>query len=359
MASLTISSAAERTLVSGSSRVTAAGESRPTGRRIDLRTAVLAFVIVGLGVAGTLPSAVYAKALASASLNIVDFSWYRVGGGPLGEDIVLTSLVLGGPPGPQQDTVLRGGSDEVALMGALNGVAVPAPSPPTTRSHLATGGLGPLEVGPACSNGTGPGCTANLNPIGTLGSQAVSGYSELDGYYAAVPGDKAGLSGGLRSDVSLLSGSTTGTANGEWTSVTSLRPNVTVDTYFRVEFAAQALARPDDVSDMAEARVLLEVSLSGSGITFGSQEILNLQTTDGDLQDNRTVFIYANTGNDPFTLVAGANNDYTLSVTATTMASAGTGPSNVPVPPAWSLVLAGLVPLVWRRRRTPATRLPL
>jgi hypothetical protein len=86
MASLRTSPAAVRALFSGSRSALASGAPQSSGRDsrargIALHSAVLALAMLGLGVLGALPTAVQAKALASASMSIVDFVWMNVNTG--------------------------------------------------------------------------------------------------------------------------------------------------------------------------------------------------------------------------------------------------------------------------------------
>jgi hypothetical protein len=288
MASLTISSAAERTLVSGSSRVTAAGESRPTGRRIDLRTAVLAFVIVGLVVAGALPPAAQAKALASASVEITSLVWKRaLGSSPAAGDPVLTTrFLLPQPPGQQpRETVLRGGTEFFQFSGDLDGAAY---SSFEQRDIGASTGLGPL-MADACE---GAGCPADLNPLTPPPVSDFSGnYGDVDGYFSNMANNLAipPLTQGVRSDLSLNT-LESGSSAGRWDSSTILDSTSAFNTYFEIEFEAHALAYADSSEQVANADASLVLSISGGQNALDvSWPVFALSSFSGEADYNKTL----------------------------------------------------------------------
>jgi hypothetical protein len=364
MASLTISSAAERTLVSGSSRVTAAGESRPTGRRIDLRTAVLALVIVGLVVAGALPSAAQATALASASVEIKSLVWRRAtGAAPSATDPILTTRFLLPPGQPAQQTVLRGGTEVFEFSGDLDG------SPYfefVQRSITAIDGLAPLTAGPECD---GPGCPSsdNFNPLTPPPVSDFAGnYGTVDGYFTSMPNNpsiQASLTQGVRSDVS-LNALESGSSAGRWDSSTILDSTGAFNTYFEIQFEAHALAYADSTDQVASADASLVLSISGNrdpnAINF-SWSVFALTSFSGEADYDKTLTGSLNSYDalGQFIRLAqtpSGTTSYNVRVVAETNASAGVP---VPLPGVVWLLGAGLISLAAVRARSAhRSRLP-
>jgi hypothetical protein len=364
MASLTISSAAERTLVSGSSRVTAAGESRPTGRRIDLRTAVLAFVIVGLVVAGALPPAAQATALASASVEIKSLVWRRAtGAAPSATDPILTTRFLNPAPPIQQqrETVLRGGTEFFEFSGDFDGAAYFSFD---ERSISGSAGLAPLTAGPNCE---GPGCPgpANLDPLTPPPVSDFAGnYGTVDGYFTSMPNNpsiQTSLTQGVRSDLSLNT-LESGSSAGRWDSSTILDSTSAFNTYFEIEFEAHALAYADSSEQVANADASLVLSISGGQNALDvSWPVFALSSFSGEADYNKTLIGSLNsyTALGDFIRLALTPDDktsYNVRVVARTNVSAGVP---VPLPGVVWLLGAGLMSLAAvRARRARRGRLP-
>jgi hypothetical protein len=246
MAFLRTSLAAVRALVSG---------SRP----------VLALAMLGLAVVGAMPAAVQAKALASASIEINRLVWYRaIGASPGASDPILTTRFLQPQPPsqPQQETVLRGGSEFFQFSGALDGEGYSAFA---DRFISTSAGLAPLTAGPECRGAGCPG-PSDFNPLLPPPISDFAGnYGAVDGYFSSMPNNPSittGLTQGVRSDVSLDSVES-GSSEGLWDSSTILDSIGTFNTYFIIEYAAQALAYADGPGYSSEAEAVLSLSVSG------------------------------------------------------------------------------------------------
>lgn len=313
---------------------------------------------LALAVAMSVPSAALGKALASASIDIQSFVWYvdvdgdGAAGGPNDPDDRVLTARYNFPPGGSTDVVLSGGGlGSIAHDAALGGASGFAPV--AERSITNSGGLTDMETGISC-RGTGcstsvvsPGFGAVTPPPTT---QAATGYGEVEGYFAAVSGVPEGVSGGLRSDVSLINPGSTGDAGdpdnpffptGVWSHSSTVRATGNFATYYAVTFAAQALAYTEDPDATANAAASLTLTFDGT-----PWRILDISADQGDPDPNveipsTTLYSYDSVG--VFDLVDAQS--YTVEVLATTSASATTPPAEAPVPGAFWLVIAGGLPL--------------
>jgi len=309
-------------------------------------------LLCGLLLASALPGSAFGKALASASLNITSFVWYVDVGddGNVDNDVPLTSRFL--LQSGSRNTTLRGASEYVLFDGDLNGTSLlgfgdrGVDSPPT-------GGLPAMHVdpsGPVCAGAGCPG-PADFNALTAPTSAAdvisefVSGYSEVSGYYAAIPGLPTGVTAGLRNDVSLTEPGTDGSLPAEWSSVSTVRANGDFSTYFRVEFAAQALAWSETAGDTASASVDLSVTFTGGGIDK-TWPIIQAATTAGNLTPGGVLYSFdSSAAGGNFDLVSGT--DYTLTVEAATSVAAATAAA--PAPGVMLLMGIGFLPLLASR----------
>jgi len=317
-----------------------------------LPSRALALAVLGFSVAGVLPAAAQAKALSSASLEIQSLVWYRaLGATPSVSDPIVATRFLNPPPPnqPQQETVLRGGTEFFQFSGSLDDRPYFGFS---DRFISTSGGLAPLTAGPECEGAGCPGASDfdPLTPPPT--SDFVQNYGAVDGYFSSTPNNPSiptGLSQGVRSDVSLESAGSTGSSDGLWDSSTILNSNQSFNTYFVVEFAAQALAYAEGVGDSAGAEVSLSLSVSGGDNAVSvSWPILALSSFSGESEyDKRragALNSYTSLGNfielvpttSPFT-------SYNVRIVAETSVSAET--SDVPLPSVAWLLGAGLIPL--------------
>jgi hypothetical protein len=366
MAFLRTSLAADPTLVSGAYPALASGAPRPAARHswgwgADLRAAALVLAMLGLGVVGTLPTAVQAKALASASVDIKSVIWYKrtpgVAPDPLQDPIITSRYFLGSE---STDTYLgSGGLDSVWLNAQLPEYPGAAEQAYQERSIGGQSGLQNdigafVECGPT-------GCTSasNVDPPPPLApvspppaSQAAGGYGFGSGFYADIDGVANGLTGGVRSTVSLTEPETSGQAGGPPpptpTSRGALRSAVTAfsdgdfSTYFAVTFVAQAIAFTDAPEDTAAADASLTLTFAGDAWTVFD---INSRHTDSEwnkVLSEQTVYSYDTQGFYDLT----DDGEYPIVLLAHTYVNAETGPANVSAPSVGSLVLAGVFLLI-------------
>jgi hypothetical protein len=326
--------------------------------------------IAALALLASVPSAAFGKALASASIDIKRFVWYvdvdgdGAAGGPNDpNDRVLTAR-YNFPPTGSTDVILSGGGlGSIAHHAELDGTSAFAPL--AERSITNSTGLTDMETGVSCQ---GSGCTTGIPSPGFDAvtppptTQSATGYGSISGYFAAVSGVPEGVSGGLRSDVSLTNPGSTGRAGdpdnplfptGVWSHSSTVRATNDFATYFAVTFAAQALAYAEDPSETASAAASLTLTFQGTPWT-----VLDISADQDGADPNveipeTTLYSYDSVA--VFDLVDAQS--YTVEVLAKTSASATTPPAEAPVPSAFWLVLAGGLPLAatrvdnlrWRR----------
>lgn len=363
MASLNTSSATVRALVSGLRPVMTSCAPQAAGRltRVrgtGLRAAALALTMLGVAFAGTLPIVVEAKALASASVDIVRFVWYvdRDGDGAAGgaspgdpdpDDVVLTT----GPLGVSGfNTENRGGSETVEY----------------NFNYAGGRSLGPFLVDPdfTAKNCTGVDCSSapqNFDPLPEpppfVTGNFVNGYASFAGFYSRFPSSQTGISGGFRSDISLPGPGLDGNLTANTTSVVTLRgkqSSSALSTYLRVEFAAQVLAWSETPGDLAEAELNFTLKLIGGGYNV-DWEIARLATSAGSQETGNQVLYSFNNPNHPNNFDLALNVDYTLTVELESKVAALT-PQSVPAPGVAWLLGAGLVPMLFRTRQLPTRR---
>jgi hypothetical protein len=361
MASLTISSAAERTLVSGSLPALASSKAPPVGsdprtRGVELPAAGLALAMLGLAVIGAMPSAVQAKALASASVDIVSFAWYVDvdGDGADGDGSV------GNPPDPNPDP-----QDRILTTGPLGNVSFETEnrggSETIDYNNVFAGGrsLGASSVDPSltAASCTGAGCNGpqDFNPLPspppfTTGDY-VNAYTSFSGLYSAFPGLQPGLqpglTGGVRADTSLPSPDSAGNLEAATSSVLTVRGRSSspLSTYFRVEFAAQALAWSETPDDSAEAELDFTLAFIGGGYDVG-WEIAKLVSSGGSLVTGTQVLYSFQNPNAPSNFILNNNAEYTLTVEISARVAAVTPSQTVPVPGVLWLLGVGMIPVL-------------
>jgi hypothetical protein len=366
MASLNTSPTAVRTFVPGACPALASGAPRTTerdswARRTDLGAAVLGLAMLGLGVVGALPTAVQAKALASASINITEFYWRKTTG-----EIVTVSDNLADNP----DVLFVGSGGELA------DVSVQLTRNDSTLASASTNGSRSIQSGMANNlvwfPGSPPICVDNpaacsaaptgFAPVGTNfpDSEYVSGDMAYSGFYADVDGlTSTGATLGMRSDASIAT--QPATANPEsalpfgaltLSSSVLVRAMRTFSSYFEVHFQAQALGRVDDVPGTASAETIFLVGIqpflnpSLAPLSWNPAELnQSVKVERGDDEDKETgpvrpIFSYGTNPVDAYELLAGER--YTLGLDVAVTARAELRPAEVPLPASFWLLLAGM-----------------
>jgi hypothetical protein len=354
MAFLRTSLAADPTLVSGAYPALASGAPRPAarhswGRGMDLRAAALGLAMLGLGVAGALPTAVQAKALASASVDIQNITWYQANG------TVLDSLVNDFAVGT---TDLRSLNDRLE--------AGYPPGNRRTREQVA------IDESLHFSRCTGDGCvsapTSGFAPITSFvpDSNYVNALSAVDGFFTNVTnvvGVAVGATGGARADVSLAGTEQEGATRARWNSTSTYDANLTsfpqsesddLSTYFEITFAAQALASTTVAGDSAESDLLVTLTLTDATTTLPVQDPWNIVTLATSPLDPRCSSLTESAGVDcratatvrsPANYVLVNGRTYSLLFDVLTNAEAITIAA-VPIASSAVLVFLGLIPLV-------------
>jgi hypothetical protein len=368
MASLNTSPMAVRAFVPGACPALASGAPRPAarhswGRGMALRAAALVLVMLGLGVVGALPTAVQAKALASASVEIKNLIWYRADGSSPdpSNDLVITTLFENAPQVPV-DTTQRGGSEFFEFAGDLDGNSYNRPR--DNRTSFETQMVGPVCVGAGCP---GPG---DLNPsVPPPTGDFASNYGQVDGFYSNIidapnPITPGGLVQGLRSDVSLASEDLSGSSTAKWDSSMLLDSDGTFDTYFVIEFEAHAMAFAEGPEDSAAANVRSFISVSAGGNSLNDRWFfLDLSSSGGLSTLSDKLNSYDELGRFielvPFEF---GDPSYTVRVVAESSVGASTSSSAVPLPGVLWLLGIGLASLIATRallgRRKPLVRGP-
>jgi hypothetical protein len=347
MASLRTSPAANRALVSEAPRATAAGESRPTMRRIELRAAVLPFLILGLAVVGALPAAVQAKALASATINVLSLSMWedrgtlRLRNDPQDRRITVGSIFsdFGNFNGPETG-IIRDGQPPIG--GVLGNSSVANSS---------------FSLGPYCVDVTPDGCKEPAlggfdpmeEPYPTAGFR--NGNLARNGQYVAdaVAGATGDLAAGVRADVSLPGGEddigrmrTTLAHSGTLLIGSGINPLQNV--YFRIEYEASRLAQSTGLGDTASASATLDISVVGQSAwnVFNTPAGDVSITAEGHLEAYSWATYYALNG----------LGNRTIDLNMMVEASARTfAPAAVPVAPTLLFIIPGLLVLLRLRSR--------
>jgi hypothetical protein len=370
MASLRTSPAAVRALVSGARSALASGAPQSSGRDsrargIGLRTAVVALAILGVAVVGALPAAVQAKALASASMSIVDFVWWNV--------TENRAVTLSTSTGTNADVLVEvdRGSDRMDTSAnlSLNGTPASGTDPTVGRRKIEDGMQSLLNWSPnqppTCAPVGSASCAASpefapINPPNGPGPYPAADYARSDAdyedFFASVFGSSSlsEATAGLRAEVSLATqppaggASSTGSASAFWDTgiiFTALRD---FDSYFSITAQSQALARLDDALGSTKAVTVFDLLITRRGggvpLEFLPSELnLDEETRNSGLNDDGAYSLWT-TSTPMFTLVPGAlpAGQYTLSLFASVTAEASLEAAEVAAPPTLLLLLTGI-----------------
>jgi hypothetical protein len=352
-------------------------------------------------------ASVLADALASASVNITRFTWYADNGDgvPGAGDVPLTVAVPGGPALSNENLrLIRADDKSEAFMGVTTSTNIDAGGGGAAsgdRQNRLGGPTGadlndPLDVPRVCVGGdcNNPAIAPQENDFSPLGPGVAGQFANADqllnGFFLAVTdGPSSGIaSGGVRADASLptLDLEETYTAKNSARIFNNQRQdNYTAandpfpalpngdffDTYFEIEFAAEAIAQlsPTDQSEsIAEADVTFDILVlgrNGSSVVVYSwvpddpTTGLNIGATasnPGDLervQRSGTINSYDDIG--MLQLFVGHSYNVSWQMEALVDAQTNIPPAGVPVPPTVLLFLTGLFGLNAARH---ALRLP-
>jgi hypothetical protein len=356
MASLNTSPTAVRAFVPEACPTLASCAPRKTerdawARGTDLGAAVLGLAMLGLGVVGALPTAVQAKALASASMNVQNVTWYQADGSVLVS--IIGQSVVGTPE-------LRTLNDRLE-----------AGFPPGNRENRE---LSAIEDSLTFGRCTGNGCassapTSDFDAITSAipDSDYVNALAKVDGFYTDVANrtldPPSGATGGARADVSLSGTSQSGETRARWNSTSAYDAylsndfddeSVTLSTYFEVTFAAQALASTTVAGDLAESDLTMALTLSDGSTGLPVQPRWDIVALATNPLDPRCGSLAGSSGVDcratatvrsPANYVLVNGRTYSLLFDVLTNAEAITIAA-VPIASSAVLVFLGLIPLV-------------
>jgi hypothetical protein len=364
MAFLRTSLAAARALVSGARSALVSGAPQSSGRDsrargIGLRTAVVALAMLGVAVVGALPAAVQAKALASASMTIVDFVWINADTGLP----VTMSLAAADNPDVLADEDL--GRDRMTTTANLTLDGVPASVSPDTTGRRPVSNMQTLlswtpNDPPTCAPDASGACSeapnfAPINPPGGPGPYPVSDYARSDAsyeeFYARFLGTPVGNDPGqlgFRAEISLPSqppvggSSSIGFAETHLISTYTFTAQESFDSYFTLTVQSQALARLDEgvgsVSASTEFTLGFLRADGGLGVSARPDELnLNASILSVGPPSNQAyvaptpIEFFNSSPASRLSLIAG--EVYTINISATVTASANLEPAEIPAPP--------------------------
>jgi hypothetical protein len=302
-----------------------------------------------------------ASALASASLEITSFVWYIDSDYTENVDQVVTAALS---PVTSENTILRDSDDSVDNSARLS-VGNSESSGGNIRNRRLDDLGSPLDLPRVC---LGADCEAappagDFDPISpSVSGQFANSDIALNGFYADVPGvTTADAAVGVRADLSLSADdpdiSSSGVATANWDADAYFISNGNFDTYFEVQFVAQALAQlsPDGQNSSARAFVDFSIQVGSNWIWFPQPVSLSARTlTPGETEQQSvqgTLYSYDSTFG-MLSLIQG--EEYRVQVAASTrvIGTANSPPvGEVPAPPIVWLMLAGLVGLMFGRMR--------
>jgi len=354
----------------------------PTGLRLACGKPTVALLIATLVLmtAVLLPRQVFANALATASMNITDFGWYvDDGDGNPNDDRRVT---ISRNPGDSPDILLFNSDEEASVYASLtrNGAAVPGSPEQRTGTRVVSDTMpNALDLAPAC---VGAGCGAapsGFGPVpnalpGSAGPEYVHADQRYTGFFADVLG--GGPTGsatlGLRSDASLVTrpSAANGGLGGGGPADAAASQSVefalaqrTFDSYFKIEFLAQTIARLGNSPGSASAQTSFVVDVDRFGDPGDFQwtpsnlsllsSVAAADTDDpkGNSAGDTPTVLYSFDTLGAYKVIA--NEFYTIGFEAATSAQAQLAPA-VPVPSAvwlFGVGLSGLIAVHARRRR--------
>jgi hypothetical protein len=312
-----------------------------------------------------------ADALASASLKITSFIWYIDSDGS-GDHSTADQVLTAALSGSARNATLTDNDDYTDNNVRLN-VGDSGSDDGKNLTRTLANLSSPVDLPRVC---VGADCAAvdppPFNPADPLAgfgplSPSVSGQFDnadlyLDGFYANVPGViTGGAEVGLRADVSLpvddLDIGSNGVGQANWDGDGYFTANGDFDTYFEVQFVAQALAQLSPDIENSSARAFVDFTVQVGSRFFWADNLMNLTArtlAPGEFEQVQTGGTLYSYNSSSGMLALSLDEEYRVQVSASTRVngSANSPPVGNPVPApsvAW-LMVAGLVGLMASRK---------